>query len=57
MQVEAIELQPALVLFHRRQQPLDVRPEARTVVHLGKMRDLVRRDVIEDARRCEDEPP
>ena len=57
MQVEAVELQPALVLFHRGQQPLDVRPEARSVVHLREVSDLVRGDVIEDARRRQDEAP
>ena len=57
MQIETVELQPVLGLFHRRHGALDEGPEARAVVHFLEVRDLVRRDVVEDVRRRENKPP
>src|SRR5205085_9553880 len=40
-----------------RRQALHQSPEARPVIHLREMRDLVRHNIIEDAFRRQNEPP
>ena len=57
MQRVAIRVEPALGTLPVRADARDDAPEARRVVHLDEMRDLVRRQIVEHERRGENEPP
>lgn len=57
MQIAAVNVEPDLGPLVIRAEALNETPEPRGVIHLGEMRDLMGREVIEDKRRREDQPP
>ena len=53
----AVAVEPGARPIVIRRQALHQSPEARPVIHLREMRDLVRHDIVEDAFGRQDEPP
>ena len=53
----AVAIEPGARSIVIRRQALHQSPEARPVIHLREMRDLVRHNIIENAFRRQDEPP
>jgi hypothetical protein len=57
VQIRPADLKPLFGDFEIRADLFDEHPELGTVIHLCQMRDFVRRDVIKNKRRREDEAP
>ena len=57
MQIRPLHIEPRLRARHVGAQPVHQPPEARPVIHLDQMRDLMRDHVVEDPFRGEDQPP
>ena len=57
MQIEAVDLQPALGGVQVGDGFSNQRPEPRTVVHLGQMGHFMTRDIVEDGRWRKYEAP
>src|SRR5258705_5242922 len=57
MQVRAVGVEPGLGALGVGADPEDRAPEARRMIHLDEMRDLVRRQTVEHEGRRQDESP
>ena len=57
VEFHALRAQPELSFLEARHGGLDQPPEARTVVHLGEVGDLVRCHIVEDQRRRQHQTP
>src|SRR5450756_509341 len=57
MQIGAVGVEPGLGARDVRADALDHAPEPARVVHFDKMRDLVRREIVEHEGRREDQSP
>src|SRR5437764_4213155 len=57
VQVSAMGIEPDLGAREVGIEPSDQSPEARRMIELPQMRDLVRRQIIEHVRGRQDEPP
>src|SRR5713226_10609271 len=57
VQLGAVGVEPHLGAVGRRTEREQHAPEARRVIHLEELRDLVRGEIVEHVRRREDEAP
>src|SRR5687768_18388815 len=57
MQLGAMRLEPALGAARMRAMAENQAPEAAAMIHMLEMRHLVRRDIVEDEGRRQDEAP
>ena len=57
MQIAAVDVEPYLGALMVGTEALNEPPEPCGMIHLRQMRDFMRRKVIEDEGRREDQPP
>jgi hypothetical protein len=57
VQIAAVNVEPHLRALMVGTEALNETPEPCRVIHLREMRDFMRREVIEDKGRGEDQPP
>ena len=57
VEIESVDLQPALGMIEIRHRLFDKGPESRAVVHFLQVRHFVGGDVVENGGRCQHQPP